>query len=279
MVMNVTPWRTVSAGDGRANLVTGVQHLLRHAGHSIAADGIFGPATEAAVRSVQASVGLPTTGEVDRDTWTHVVVTTGRGDSGEAVMGIQATQLGAWIDETPLSVDGIFGPDTEGRVFRFQGLWGLTLDGLAGQEVWSFVSAPPADLWPLVKVGQTMADNWRVRAVQNLLVHHGADIVVDGDYGPATGEALRQFQMGLRAVYVSTTTGQLDWPALVVTVGPGDNGPAVAAAQSLLPVTEDGFFGPLTEAAVRQVQSVFIPPADGIVGPQTWHMLVLPKSD
>lgn len=78
---------------------------------------------------------------------------------------------------------------------------------------------------------------------------------------------------------MSTTTGQLDWPALIVTVRRGDSGPAVAAAQSLLPdLAEDGDFGPRTEAAVRDYQQVFAPPDDGVVGPVTWHSLVLPKS-
>ncbi|WP_277452671.1 peptidoglycan-binding protein [Janibacter sp. DB-40] len=277
--MNVTPWYPLSAGDGRSGLVIGVQHLLRHSGHPIVADGIFGPATESAVRDVQTSAGLPSTGELDRDTWPQVVVPTGPGDSGEAVMAIQATQPGSFIDEPLLLVDGDFGPVTKERVRRFQRMWGLNRDAIAGPETWSFVSAPSRDLWPLAKVGQTMTGNWRLRAVQHLLVRHGAGLTVDGDYGPATGEAMRQFQLDLRARYVSTTTGQLDWPALVVTVGPGDTGAAVAAAQSLVSVTEDGDFGPVTEQAVRDVQSVFLPPADGIVGPRTWHVLVVPKSE
>ena len=37
----------------------------------------------------------------------------------------------------------------------------------------------------------------------------------------------------------------------------------------------DGDFGPLTDTAVRNFQSVFLPPDDGIVGPVTWHALVL----
>lgn len=281
IIMNVTPWLTLRAGDPRTNVVTGVQYLLRHGGHSITVDGVFGPQTEAAVVAVQTAAGLPwTTGEIDSDTWTRIVIATRRGDTGDAVRAIQSTQLGAHIDEPPLAVDGDYGTATEERVLRFQRMWGLGVDGVAGPEAWSFVSARPRDLWPLVKVGQTMATNWRVRAVQHLLVHHGASLTVDGHYGPATGEAMRLFQSGLRALYVSTTTGQLDWPALVVTCRLGDTGPAVSAVQSLLPhVADDGVFGPLTEQAVRDLQDVFLPPDDGIVGPDTWHMLVAPKSE
>jgi peptidoglycan hydrolase-like protein with peptidoglycan-binding domain len=35
----------------------------------------------------------------------------------------------------------------------------------------------------------------------------------------------------------------------------------------------DGIFGPHTEAAVKAFQTVFAPPADGIVGPKTWLAL------
>ena len=66
--------------------------------------------------------------------------------------------------------DGTFGPATEERVRRYQWGYGLRQDGVAGQQTWCFVSNP-GPLWPLVAVGDTMETNWRVRAVQHLLVH------------------------------------------------------------------------------------------------------------
>lgn len=278
--MNVSPWYPLELGDARTALVTGVQYLLRAAGKHLAPDGIFGPVTAAAVREVQAAAGLPETGVIERDTWTRVVIASGPGDTGDAVRAVQSVHLYSYVDEPPLVVDGVYGPATEERVLRFQRGYGLGRDGIAGRETWSFISHPADSLWPLVKVGDTMATNWRVRAVQHLLVHHGASLTVDGVYGPVTGEAMRVFQTGLRIRYVSTTTGQLDWPALIVTVRRGDTGAAVAAAQSLLPdLVEDGDFGPRTEAAVREYQGMFAPPDDGVVGPITWHSLVLPKSE
>lgn len=35
----------------------------------------------------------------------------------------------------------------------------------------------------------------------------------------------------------------------------------------------DGIFGSLTLFVVRNFQSIYAPPADGIVGPHTWHAL------
>lgn len=43
--------------------------------------------------------------------------------------------------------------------------------------------------------------------------------------------------------------------------------------------TEDGVFGPPTEQAVQELQDVYLPPADGIVGPRTWHLLTIPTMD
>ena len=52
----------------------------------------------------------------------------------------------------------------------------------------------------------------------------------------------------------------------------------VRAVQTLLPggITADGSFGPLTEAAVREFQRMFVRPVDGVVGPLTWHVLTQP---
>jgi peptidoglycan hydrolase-like protein with peptidoglycan-binding domain len=53
----------------------------------------------------------------------------------------------------------------------------------------------------------------------------------------------------------------------------GDHGPAVAAMQRQLGVPADGFFGPHTLAAVRQLQKRRELTVDGRVGPATWHAL------
>ncbi|ANS78756.1 hypothetical protein SGUI_1360 [Serinicoccus hydrothermalis] len=232
--------------------------------------------------AAQSDEGLPTTGDIDTATWIALVVPTGPGSTGEAVRGVQSFDPAAQIGVDPLAVDGSYGPDTVAAVREFQRRWGLTIDGLAGQETWSFFSTRRAGshVWGMAKVGHTQDVNWRVRAVQHLLVHHGAALTVDGSYGPLTGEAMRQWQLTQRAQYISTTCGQLDWPALVETARLGDSGHHVRALQSLLPgLAEDGSFGPLTDAAVRDFQQMFAPPADGIVGPVTWHALTVPKGE
>jgi peptidoglycan hydrolase-like protein with peptidoglycan-binding domain len=290
--MNVEPWRAIGTGD-EGPAVQGMQYLLRDQGYAATADGVFGPRTRTAVRAFQTAHGLDVDGVVGARTWPHLVVGTRRGDSGHAVRAVQQFGLPRSPGDPPLVVDGEFGPRTAERVRSFQESWGLTVDGMAGEETWSFLStllAGPRP-WPLVKVGSRQEENWRVRPAQHLLRAHGADVAADGVFGPSAGAAVRAFQQGLRTRFLCTTVGQLDWPGLVVTVRRGDDGEAVRAAQVLLGVGVDGRFGPGTEDAVRAFRSATAPasdpasasksapPSDGVVGPGTWHALTLRRPD
>ncbi|HEX5859781.1 MAG TPA: peptidoglycan-binding protein [Microbacterium sp.] len=276
--MNVAPWSTVAPGT-TGPVVTGIQYLLRARAHAVAADGIYGPATGAAVAAFQVSAGLPSDGIVGPDTWPHLVLSTGPGSSGDAVRAVQQFGLLTMPGDEPLEVDGEYGPITTERVSFFQESWGLSIDGFAGPETWSFLSTalPGPRPWPLVKQGATQATNWRVLAAQHLLRAKGHDIVADGDFGLQSGGAVISFQQTLRDTEIGPVLGQLDWPALIVTISEGDSGDAVRAAQSLLGggLAVDGEFGPQTDQAVRAFQSAFAPPSDGIVGPVTWHALTL----
>ncbi|MFJ9932191.1 N-acetylmuramoyl-L-alanine amidase [Streptomyces virginiae] len=67
------------------------------------------------------------------------------------------------------------------------------------------------------------------------------------------------------------------WPLLRA----GDSGDRVRALQHLLvrrgaAITPDGAFGPATEKAVRDFQTLVTATADGYAGNQTWHQLVAP---
>ena len=274
--MNTKPWKTAGLG-AVSSAVSGIQYLLRAHGHPVATDGSYGPATQAAVTAFQAAAGGAADGIVGPVTWPRLVVTTRSGSSGDAVRAVQQFGLVPSPEEEPLAVDGSYGPLTTARVTDFQRSWGLGIDGIAGPETWSFLSnfSPGPRPWPLVNQGATQATNWRVLAAQHLLRARGATIAADGSFGPASGAAVKAFQQTLRSTDLGTTLGQLDWPSLVVTVRSGDHGEAVMAVQTLVPggLTVDGSFGPLTDSAVREFQSMFAPPSDGVVGPATWHAL------
>jgi peptidoglycan hydrolase-like protein with peptidoglycan-binding domain len=280
--MNVEPWSTVGLGV-EGSVVAGIQYLLRAHGGALSVDGQFGPVTRAAVLDFQKGAGVPADGLVGPVTWPALVVQSKQGSSGDAVRAVQQFGLMRSPGDSPLALDGSFGPLTKERIEFFQESWGLALDGVAGRETWSFLSTalPGPRPWPLVKPGATQATNWRVLAAQYLLRGHGASIAPDGVFGPACAAAVTAFQQTLRATEISSTIGQLDWPALIQTVRKNDTGEAVRALQTLLAgeLTVDGHFGPVTDAAVREFQQTFLPPADGIVGPVTWHSLVVRAFD
>ncbi len=275
--MNEYPWATASMGE-TSDRVKVVQYLLCARGHVVVRDGVFGPATDAAVHAFQATASLLPDGVVGPLTWPKLVVQVSLGSSGEAVRAVQSLGLLRFPGDDPLVVDGAFGPATDDRIRSFQSDWGLAQDGIVGKQTWSFL-IHGVGAWPLVRVGATQATNYRVLTVQHLLRAHGASIASDGNFGPLSGEAMKQFQLAHRTDDISTTCGQRDWPDLIVTVGPGGAGEPVRAVQCLLlpEVVVDGAFGPATEAAVCAFQDVFLPPSDGIVGPQTWQALVIPK--
>ena len=275
--MNVEPWIQLQQGASGA-AVRGMQHLLRAHGSGIAADGSFGPATDAAVRAFQASTGLPADGVVGPLTWAALVIQTSHGSTGEAVRGVQSFGLVIIPEQPPLVEDGVYGDDTENRVRTFQQEWGLAIDGIAGRGTWSYLGADGRTLWPLVRPGATEATNGRVLTVQYLLRAHGFGVAADGIYGPQTADAVRQVALSQRAVDVDEVVGNLTWPELIIPVGPGRTGDAVRAVQVLFPpLTVDGVFGPDTGSAVKKFQQMFGFDADGIVGPLTWQGLVVPK--
>jgi N-acetylmuramoyl-L-alanine amidase len=103
--------------------------------------GVYGVATEAAVRAFQRARGLTPHGECDEATWTALVEAGWelgdrhlyrrapmlRGDD-VALLQRQLGQLGFDAGR----VDGIFGPDTERAVAEFQRNVGLPPDGICG---------------------------------------------------------------------------------------------------------------------------------------------------
>src|SRR5919202_3433951 len=84
----ISPWPIVRQGD-QEHPVRTLQYLLRARGQSIAADGIFGPKTEAAVRDFQGDRGLAVDGGVGPNTWSALIIQVQQGSTGDAVRGVQ----------------------------------------------------------------------------------------------------------------------------------------------------------------------------------------------
>jgi peptidoglycan hydrolase-like protein with peptidoglycan-binding domain len=145
---------------------------------------------------------------------------------------------------------------------------------------------PPFGNWPTVKQGQPDQTN-RVTAIQYLLSQHGCYVKADGKFGSDTKKAVIAFQNASGISPADGVVGDHTWAALIVTVRQGDRGDAVRAVQSYLKyaykytaLQVDGIFGTATLAAVRDFQRMYRPPlaVDGIVGPNTWNVLVWRKA-
>jgi peptidoglycan hydrolase-like protein with peptidoglycan-binding domain len=138
MSSSIQPWPLVRRGD-EEHPVTTLQYLLRAHGHGIAADGIFGARTEAAVKAVQQANGLPADGIVGPQTWPRVVIQVHQGSQGDAVRGVQEEFQFRNLSGDPskgLAVDGIFGPKTDAAVRGFQDALGIAVDGIVGPVTW-----------------------------------------------------------------------------------------------------------------------------------------------
>jgi N-acetylmuramoyl-L-alanine amidase len=153
--------------DSPPEAVKDLQHRLAALGFDVADDepGIFGPSTEATVRSFQASRGIRVDGECGRQTWAALVEAGYRlGDRllylrspmlrGEDVHDLQL-RLGA-LGFDAGRVDGIFGPTTASALADFQKNAGLGSDGICG----------PGTVDALVRVGAKLGSPASVAAVR-----------------------------------------------------------------------------------------------------------------
>jgi peptidoglycan hydrolase-like protein with peptidoglycan-binding domain len=103
-------------------------------------------------------------------------------------------------------VDGIFGPLTKAAVEAFQSSRGLGVDGIVGLQTWSQL---------IIQVQQGSSGD-AVRAVQSQIHGRGdgAQIAIDGVFGPDTNGAVRAFQT-LLGLSVDGIVGSQTWNRLV----------------------------------------------------------------
>lgn len=142
--MTEPAWPVLRQGGTGPNVTT-LQYLLRGARdqwRTLAADGVFGPATDSVVRGFQGIAGLTVDGVVGQATWqrltdgTTIGSTVREGSQGEYVKAAQTELLKHGDLKTAAQVDGIFGPDTDTATRRFQERVALTVDGVVGPATW-----------------------------------------------------------------------------------------------------------------------------------------------
>ncbi len=126
--------------------VTDLQEALETLGFSVGAvDGVFGAATERAVREFQSSVGIDVDGIVGPVTWLNIneadqsEPVLRRGAKGLPVRRLQHRMSLAGLDTG--GVDGRFGAQTEQAVRRLQQQGRIAVDGVVGPDTWAIVNA------------------------------------------------------------------------------------------------------------------------------------------
>lgn len=117
-----------------------------------------------------------------------------RGAKGQQVVELQQALQRAGMAPGP--IDGDFGPSTQAAVRRFQSARGLQVDGVVGPRTWSALRSSAAPSAPASSATLRSGDiGAGVADLQRALERHGYDVGnVDGSFGPATRNAVVQFQ-------------------------------------------------------------------------------------
>jgi peptidoglycan hydrolase-like protein with peptidoglycan-binding domain len=243
--------------------------LLQQALGAITVDGVFGPETEAAVRSFQASHGLSVDGVVGPQTSSALhTASAGKAfiaDVNTLVPG--ATPLPAVSDETAATAHTA----------------SYTTPTSTAQES---TSASATQETPASTGGTAGASTERgsVDAVKQLQI--ALHVNVDGNFGPETDAAVRALQ-ARHGLSVDGVVGASTWstigvhdqvtltppPAVEAQATEETSTGAVKQLQIALHLPASGELTSQTETAVRTLQARHGLTVDGIVGPQTWSTI------
>lgn len=248
----------------------------------------FGEMTQRAVKTFQRQNGLSTDGIVGNETWDAIMAedakyyTVAKGADGEDIVRIQQRLYELGYLSSWEQVTGHFGDSTELAVKKLQELNGLNQDGKIGQKTINLLYSDeirPNFLSYGEKSEVVLACQQRLKELGYLTT------TPDGTYGQDTVVAVKQFQARNDQVvdgYLGPSTRQILNSAEAKANGLmlGEQGDSVTRVQQLLNKygylsnsSVTGYFGEVTENAVKNFQSRNGLAADGRVGVQTMAKL------
>lgn len=248
----------------------------------------YGDATSVAVMHFQRQNGLTQDGICGTETWDKIFSSSApyykvsKGDEGDDIARIQQRlyELG-YIAEAS-SVTGHFGDETEQAVIKLQSVNGLSQDGAVGKETVNLLYSDEVKA-NFVAFGEESPVVLRAQERLKELGYFSGE--ADGKFGNATMEALRRFQSFNDQVvdgYLGPSTrAALDSDSAVsFALRVGDENSAVKTVQEKLASlgylsssNVTGYYGSITESAVKNFQSVNGLSQDGAVGAQTMAKL------
>lgn len=224
-------------------------------------DGVFGTATDAAVREFQRIFDLTVDGIIGKETWYRIAYLYNsvkrlaeldsegialeevrkqfsevlqEGNSGDEVRVIQyfLAVVGTFYDTVPvIPVNGIFDAETAEAVRAFQRTVGVAEDGIVGEETWH----------ELYRAYRGIIDT--LELPENRVAPYPGQPLTLGDEGQYV-TFLQEYLSVISATY-----------------------PAIPS------VTVNGVFDAQTEEAVREFQELFGLSPNGLVGPNTWDRI------
>lgn len=244
---------------------------------------VYEETTKTAVTHFQKQNGLAATGTVDQQTYDLLLSDKAQGYTialeaeGPDVEELQQRlyELG-YID----IVTGYFGTETEGAVAKFQKLNGLSEDGAADQATREMLYAPDA-VPNMYSYGEQSPE---IEACQQRLKELGyLTTTPDGNFGEDTKAAVRRFQES-NGLVVDGNIGPTTQTMLMSAEAQGNALTIGAEGEDVTRVQErlkklgymskvTGYYGELTDAAVRKFQATNGLSADGKIGSQTMNML------
>ena len=187
--LDETPLQRGDRGDDVAE----VQVRLIEWGHSMNADGNYGPRTEAAVRSFQSEQGIGATGQVDGETWLLLQSNPPtiedrlaneplqNGDRNADVVEVQE-RLVVWGFDVGVA-DGSYGNRTETAVRAFQTLQETDPTGRVDVQTWNLLLSAPESCSRLAELleGETLSNAFG-REVEIITIGEASQQTVNDDF-------------------------------------------------------------------------------------------------